>query len=143
MIASASCRERATICADSVFSRSSSCRACWASSSDLRIAFWRVSSASSSGRHANFASSASSTRKVTIVQMKSPGSVWTNGLSIALFSHSAWRSPERLALRNARAPTSLQQHDQQREHLGENRDAFQQEERQVDGAGDLRGGARL
>ncbi len=31
----------------------------------------------------------------------------------------------------------------EREHFGENRDAFEQEERQVDRAGDLVGGARL
>ena len=36
-----------------------------------------------------------------------------------------------------------QQHHQQREHLGEDRDAFEQEERQVHGAGDLGGGAGL
>ena len=35
----------------------------------------------SSGRHANFASSASRTRNVTIVQMNSPGSGWTKGYS--------------------------------------------------------------
>jgi hypothetical protein len=38
------------------------------------MAACRRSSASSSGRQANFASSATRTRKVTIVQMKSPGS---------------------------------------------------------------------
>jgi len=37
----------------------------------------------------------------------------------------------------------LHQHDEQREHFGENRDAFEQEERKVDRAGDLRRRARL
>ena len=54
-----------------------------ASASDFRIVSWRASSACSSGRHANFASSASSTRKVRIVQMNRPGSSWTSGLSMA------------------------------------------------------------
>ena len=44
---------------------------------------------------------------------------------------------------HARSAALLQQHDEQREHFGQNRDAFEQEERQVDGAGDLVGGARL
>jgi hypothetical protein len=37
----------------------------------------------------------------------------------------------------------LQQNDEQREHFRENRDAFEQEERQVHGAGELRHRARL
>ena len=41
------------------------------------------------------------------------------------------------------SPLLLRQHDEQREHFRENRDAFEQEERKVDGAGDLRGRARL
>ena len=58
-----------------------------------------------------------------MVQMNSPGSGWTNGLFM-----------DRLL---------LQQHDQQHEHFGENRHAFEQEEREVHGARDLVGRAGL
>jgi len=39
--------------------------------------------------------------------------------------------------------SSSEEQHQQREDLGQNRHAFEQEERQVHGAGDLVGGARL
>ena len=39
--------------------------------------------------------------------------------------------------------SSLHQHDQQHEHFRENRDAFEQEQRQVHGAGNLRRRGRL
>src|SRR5579862_6055110 len=78
----------------------------------------RASSAARSGFQAYLASRPSSTRKVTIVQMKSPGSGWTRGLSIA-------------------RPVLLEQHDEQAEDLGEDRDPFEQEEREVHRADDL------
>src|SRR5258708_15050072 len=56
--------------------------------------------------------------------MKSPGSVWTNGLSMS-FS------------RSGSSRTLLEENDQQHEHFRQNRHAFEQEERQVHGAGDL------
>src|SRR3954466_5116712 len=119
-MASASSRACWMILADSVFSLSSSPLACCASSSDLRIAFWRVSSASSSGPQASFFSAQSSPRNVRIVQMNSPGSGWTSGFISAA-------------------------HDQheEREHFRENRHAFEEEQRQIDRAGDLGGGAGL
>src|SRR3954468_17030393 len=120
MMPSASTRACWMIRADSTLSRSSSPLACCASSSDLRIAFWRVSSASSSGPQASFFSAQSSPRNVRILQMNSPGSAWTSGFISAA-------------------------HDQheEREHLRENRHAFEEEERQIDRAGDLVGGTGL
>ena len=56
-------------------------------SNDLRIVSSRAASAWSSGRQANFASSVSSTRKVAMVQMKSPGSTWTSGLFMSNTFH--------------------------------------------------------
>ncbi len=53
------------------------------------------------------------------------------------------RWPVQLRDGRPQRPTLLQQNDQQREHLGEDRDAFEQEQREVDGAGDLRRRARL
>src|SRR4051794_1600497 len=50
-----------------------------------------------------------------------------------------------LSTRTAASSSTLRllQHDQEREHLGENRDAFEQEERKVHRTGDLRRRARL
>src|SRR5688500_12172532 len=101
--------------ADTCRRRSISCLALCASSSDLAIASRRTSSACSNGPHANRASNASRTRNVRMVQMKSPGSGWTRGLSMTL----------------------LQQHDQQAEHQGQNGNAFEQEQREVYRSDDL------
>src|SRR5262245_25619788 len=64
--------------------------------------------------------------------MKSPGSGWTSGLSIL-----------RLALSLPLALRGLEQGDQQTEDLGQDRDAFEEEQRQVRRRDDLRRRARL
>src|SRR5437762_9764706 len=115
------------IASDSWVTRSSSTLAFWASSRAFVMLFCRASSACSNGVHANFASSVSRTRKTRMVQMNRPGSTWTKGLFMA----------------NLPQARLLQQHDQQHEDFGENRHAFEQKQRQVDGAGDLGGGRWL
>ena len=61
--------------------------------------------------------------------MNSPGSGWTSGLFMRVHPSAVHARP--------RTSGRLQQHDQQREHFRQNRHAFEQEERQVDRAGDL------
>ena len=111
------------ISAASRFSRSLSSPAARASSSDCLIRSCRLWSAVRSGRHAYLVSSVSSTRNVRIVQMKSPGSGRTSGFNAISFFYSA-------------GPTLLEEHHEQHEHFGQNRHAFEQEQRQVHGGGD-------
>ena len=60
----------------------------------------RARAPASSGRHANFASSATRTRNVRIVQMNSPGSGWTRGLFMTY--SAAARSAARTLRRESR-----------------------------------------
>src|SRR5438128_2274385 len=133
---SASIRACCIIFAASRCNRSSSCFARSASSSDFRILSCRVSRACSSGRHANFANSPSSTRNVTIVQINNPGSGCTSGLSIANYLSITLTASLSLGCLSQRERHLPYQHDQQYKNLSQNCNAFEQEQRQVYRTGD-------
>ena len=121
MIDSASTRACRIISADSRCRRSSSWRAFWASSSDLR-----------NGRAA----------ALQRVEQRPPGELRQQPDEDEERQDGPDEEPG-IGLDQRVVHDLPQEHDQQTEHLGENRDAFEQEERQVDRAGDLGGRARL